>query len=438
MERLPKDLLIEHVKIYDCNSPLDGARHNLWIREGRLHQVDPAKWPAGAVHLVGENLCISPSWCDLRAHFCDPGEEPKEDLLSGLAAAVAGGYAEVAVLPDTQPVMQTKTQIRYLLEKALPTGLKIHPMAPISINQAGERLSELRDLFDAGAVAATDGHCPLNNGYLLVQALRYLRAFDGLLMHRAEDQAFAGRGVVHEGRQSLFMGLTGIPSLAEYTQVQASLDALAYAGGRLHINCLSAKESLKLLHQARKRFSGQLSADVSLHHLRFSDSDLEGFDTQHRVSPPYRTEADCRALRRALTKGRLTVIVSDHHPQSLEGKCQPFAHAAIGNISLQLSLPILLQMTDELPLSCALAALYDGPRRVLKQPIPSIQINELLSATLFDTKATWHFDATTNRSKSSNSPFYGQKLVGHVRSVLANGHYLLAPAKEALGQQRAD
>lgn len=419
------ELVIKNAKIYDMHSPLNGGRHTLWIRKGRLYAID--KRPTQGISCIeGTDLVLSPSWCDLRAHFCDPGEEHKEDLHTGLQAAAAGGFAEVALLPDTKPVLQSKAQLHYLYEKAQSSGLQIHPVAALTKDQAGTALTELLDLREAGAIAFSDGLRPLNNLQLLTQALRYLRPFGGVILHRVEEASLAAAGAMHEGATSTALGLPGIPAHAEELMLHSALRVLDYTGGKLHFSCLSAAGTVPLLRKARAR-GQQVSADVSVHQLFFEDKALRGFHTEHKNSPPYRSASDRRALCRAVAAGEVQAIVSDHRPQAPEDKMRPFAEAADGVIALQCVLPILLRLQKELPLGAALQALYEGPRRVLGLPVPTVQLGEKACYTVFDAKACWRFDQSSNYSKSTNSPFYGEELVGKVVAVL-NGKQNLVPS----------
>ena len=305
------DLLIKNAKVYDVHSPWNGGRHTLWIRDGLLYAVDKVSNELPTIE--GDDLAVSPSWCDLRAMASDPGDEKKEDLCSLLRAATAGGFSEVALLPDTDPVLQTKAQLQYLYEKAAPTGVDIYPVAALTRDQKGETLCDFLDLMDAGAVAFGDGVRSLDNLHLLVQALRYLRPFGGLIMHRVEESSLVRNGCVHESKLSTSLGLSAVPAFAEETALYSSLRALEYAGGRLHISCLSSSGSLSLLRNAvRKKLS--VSCDVSAHQLLFDEQVVESFSTNHKVSPPYRSSSDRRALCRAVAEGQIQAIVSDHRP----------------------------------------------------------------------------------------------------------------------------
>ena len=415
--------VIKQAKVYDVHSPLNGGCHTLWVRAGTLYKVDEP-YPKDIPCITGEQLAVSPAWFDLRAHCCDPGQEHKEDLQSGLSAAAAGGFSEVALLPDTQPALQFSSQLPYLFEKARSTGVKLQAVGALTRDQAGKQLTELLDMLTAGVRAFSDGAYPLNNLRLLTQALRYLRPFNGLIMHRAENASLA-QGCMHEGPVSTALGLPSIPAYAEQVMVYNALQALQHAGGRLHFSCISVADSVKLIREAGMK-GLQVSADVAVHQLLFEEQALQDFSTVHRVAPPYRSAADRRALRKAVAMGHIQAIVSDHSPHTLEDKMQPFAEAAAGVISLQCVLPILLRIQKYLPLEASLKALYDGPRRVFGLPVPTIRLNEPVCFTVFDTAARWRFDTHTNYSKSTNSPFYGQELVGQVLAVLNGKRNLLS------------
>ena len=416
------ELVIKQAKVFDVNSPLNGGRHTLWLKDGHIHSIDQS-YPEDLEVIEGADLVVTPSWVDLRAHFCDPGEEHKEDIPSGLRAAAAGGFAEVALVPDTDPVLQTKAQLQYVVEQARDSGLSVHLVAALTRDQAGAQMTDFFDLRNAGVVAFSDGYASLNNLQLLTQALRYLRPVNGLVIHRAEEASLS-MGCMHEGLVSTSLGLAGVPAHAEEVALYNSLRVLEYTGGRLHVSCLSSAAAAQWVR--KKRDEGlNLSADVAVQHLLFEDTHLRSFDPSYRSSPPYRTSEDRKALCRELAQGHIQAIVSDHRPQTPEDKMRPFAEALPGCITLQCVLPVLLRIQNDLPLESSLRALYEGPRRVLNLAVPTIQRGEPVELTVFDAEEEWRFDSSTNYSKSTNSPFFGQVLKGKVRAVLRDRSNLL-------------
>ena len=327
--------LIKNAKVYDANSPLNEERHTFLVQEGRIQAIDEQSCPSDVAHIEGEDLGICPSWFDLRAHFCDPGQEHKEDLLSGLRSAAAGGYTDVALLPDTSPVLQDREQFQYLYKKARPTGVQVHMVAALTRDQEGEQLCDLLDLRAAGAVAFSDGLRPLDNPQLLTQALRYLAPFGGLIMHRPQSTSLATGGCMHEGRYSTAQGLPAVPAHAEEIMVYSGLRVLEYTGGRLHFSCLSSAGSLRLLEEARAK-GLDVSCDVAVHQLLFEDRDLQDFSPNYRVNPPFRANIDRRALLKGVANKQIQAIVSDHHPRAFEEKMRPFSEArAQSRICLQ-------------------------------------------------------------------------------------------------------
>ena len=406
------ECVIKHAKIYDVQSDLNGQRHTLWLREGKLYALNRSA-PAHVKVIQGEDLCVSPTWLDLRAHFCDPGEEHKENLNSGAAAALAGGFAEVALLPDTKPTIQSKAQLAYIQDPSKLGALKIHPIAALTEHQKGQQLNELLDLHAAGVRAFSDGCSPLYDITCLERALSYLRPTGAVLMHRPVLYEAAA----HEGTASTQLGLSASPAYYEALAVQQAVEVLRYTGGRLHLSCLSSQKSLKIVSQAQAEGLA-LSADVAVHQLLFDESVLYTLDAQHKVRPPYRAASDKKALCKAVQAGHLQAIVSDHRPQAIEDKMHPFEAAAAGIINLQCVLPMLLRIEKTLALDASLRALYLGSREVLNLPAPTIKLHHPVHLTVFDKKKSWRFDHTTNHSKSTNSPLFDQELQGRVEALV--------------------
>ena len=263
--------------------------------------------------------------------------------------------------------------------------------------------------------------------HVLVQAFRYMLPFRGLLLACPHDRELSSLGWMNEGVVSTRMGVSGVSRCAETLAMHRYLEILAYTGGALHLSLLSTGRGVDLVSEAKQKKMA-VSADVAWHHLLFNDEALEGYDVQHKVFPPYRTEADRQALCKGISSGAVDAIVSHHMPQSEETKLCPLSEASYGMIGLPLVLPALLRLEKELPLSHSLRALYAGPRRILGMDIPVIRKGEAAYLTVFDRKKEWVLGKETSGSRSVNSPFLHKRLMGRVCGVWRKKEVFIQPS----------
>ena len=414
-------VLIKSAQILDKRSANHLKERNVLIDRGSIIAIDQKHHVADKI-IEAKGMQLTIGWFDMQAHFCDPGLESKEDLTSGAHAAAAGGFTGVALLPNTNPVLQTKDAVAYIKAHNQNFLTKLYPMAALTHNTGGEVLTEMIDLHKAGAVAFTDGEKSIWHTATLCNALRYLQKFDGLLIDKPEDKLLTQEGHMHEGIQSTRLGLSGMPSLAEELMVQRSLEALAYTGGRLHFSCISTAKSVDCIRQAKKR-GLSVTCDIAAHQAIFDDSVLCNFNTNYKVNPPFRTPSDNKALLYGLQDGTIDVIVSAHRPQSPECKEVPFDDAQFGMIGLQTVLHFLTQYAKTMRWELLIEKITTAPRKLLKLPLPTIKIGEMANLTLFGVKKLWCLDDATNFSKSKNSPLYHQKIQGKVAAVFNAGQH---------------
>ncbi|MEO9806321.1 MAG: dihydroorotase [Reichenbachiella sp.] len=410
------NILIREVKVLDPHSPHHNKVVNIHIKDGQIVAIDKKEHKSDT-RIEGKGLFVSPGWFDLRANFNDPGNEHKEDLKSGASAAAQGGFTGVAILPNTNPVIQTKSNVEYILSKTKSYLTDIYPMAALTLDTNGEDLTEMLDLHAAGAIAFTDGEKTLWHTDIMLKSLIYLQKVDGLLINQPEDQMLTRFGSMNEGTVSTMLGLKGIPSLAEHLSIKRDLDLLKYAGGKIHFSNISSKESVNLIKKAKKK-GYKVTCDVSIHHLIHTDEDLSGYNSNYKINPPLRTEKDRRALIKGLYEGVVDTITSSHSPQDEESKKLEFDRAEFGISGLQTLLPSLLQIQGELDMMTWIEKLTSRPRAILKLPAVSIEEKKTANLTVFDPKAKWILDDQTNQSKSRNSPFFDRELTGKVKAVI--------------------
>lgn len=421
----PMQILIKSAKVTDPHSPFNGKTVSLFIENGIIRKIVSGKTvpPDGTIELDIKGLHISPGFFDLWANFRDPGQEFKEDLQSGCAAAAAGGFTGVALSPGTQPAIQSKADIEYVRKKSSSYLVELFPYGAISKNLEGKELTEMYDQHMAGAVAFSDDKHSVDDAGLLLRALLYARNFNGLLAPFCQDNNIALNGQMNEGKVSTSLGLKGIPAVAEEVMVQRNIFLCEYTGGKLHIPFVSTAGSVELIRRAKKK-GLKITASVNAHHLALDDSALEDFDSNYKVLPPLRDKKDVLALKKGLADGTIDAICSDHRPEDIENKNVEFDYAAFGMSSIEITFSLALTY-GKLSLPELIKKIAINPRHILGLPIPKIKIGEKANFTLFVPDQTWTVQGKDLRSRSANNPFIGKKLKGRIMGVFHKGLFEL-------------
>ena len=413
-------ILIKSARILEPGSSFHNQNAHIFISDSGIIKSIGKEAPTASKVVEGKNLMVSIGWFDMRANFNDPGNEHKEDLNTGLAAAAAGGFTGVALLPNTQPCIESKNEVSYLMSGNVRHVTQVFPMGAVTKGCKGEDFTEILDMQAAGAVAFTDGENPIWNTDILLKTLQYLQKFNGLLINRPEDTYLTAFGTMNEGTVSTYLGLKGMPALAEEIMVKRDIELLKYAGGRLHFSNISTANAITQIAQAKK--SGlNVTCDVAIHNLLFEDTVLSDYDTNYKVNPPLRGLDDIKALEKAILKDEIDVIVSSHSPQDEESKKLEFDHADFGMLGLQTFFPMICDKVSRADFSPWLPKFTINPRKILNLPIPKIEVGQKADLTIFDPTLEWMYDEAANRSKSVNSPLLGQKLTGAVVGVVNNG-----------------
>jgi dihydroorotase len=411
-------ILIQSARIVSKGSPFHLKTRNVLLNNGRIAEIGDKNYSADKV-IDATGMILSPGWVDIGASVGDPGHEQREDLQSLAKAAAAGGFTEVAVLPNTQPAVQTKNEISYLTANNDNRLVQIHALAAVTKNCKGEELTEMIDLHHAGAVAFTDGLKPVWHTDIFLKSLQYLQKFEGLLIDHPEDNWLNLFGQMHEGAQSTMLGLKGMPRIAEEVAISKNLELLTYAGGRLHLSKLSTAKSIELVRAAKKK-GLQLTCDVAAYQPLLSDTLLVDFDTNYKVNPPLREKTDQDALLKGLKDGTIDVLVSNHTPHDDESKFLEFDQAEFGLINLQTLASQLAALAEEIELADLIEKITDAPRRLLKLQPVVIDVDTRANLTLFDPNCEWTLSSDQNHSKSKNSPWLGQQLKGRAVAVFNN------------------
>lgn len=416
-------ILIQSAKIIDKESPFHQKKKNILINGGRIAEIGDKNYSADKV-IKAEGMILSPGWFDLGAFVGDPGLEHKEDLNSLAKAAAAGGFTEVAVLPNTHPSVQSKNEVSYITQNNENRLVQIHALASVTKNNTGEELTEMIDLHEAGAVGFTDGMKSVWHTDIFLKALQYLQKFDGLLIDHPEDVWLNMFGQMNEGVNSTMLGLKGMPRVAEEVAVSKDLDLLDYVGGRLHFSKLSTGKSVDLVRRAKKR-GLKVSCDITGYQPLMDDSLLQEFDTYYKVNPPLRERADNEALIRGLKDGTIDVLCSGHVPHDDESKNLEFDLADFGIINLQTFASQLAALSEEVEMEDLLEKVTSNPRRILNREVPRIDVEAKANLTLFAKSLEWTFTTADNYSKSKNSPWLGQKRTGKVVATFNNSRHWL-------------
>ena len=366
---------------------------------------------------------LFPGLIDLHAHLREPGQEGKEDLRSGLAAAAAGGFTDVCAMPNTRPVNDTRFVTEMLVHKARSIGgTRLHPIGAITVGQKGETLTEMNDLKEAGAVAVSDdGHC-VTRSDVMRRALEYASTFDLPLIQHAEDHALTKDAQMHEGAVSTRLGLRGWPRVAEDIIVARDVILAEYTRARYHLAHVSTLGAIRIIREAKSRGIA-VTAEVTPHHLLLTDASLIGYDTACKVNPPLREDEDVAALREALADGTIDCIATDHAPHGILDKDCELSEALPGMIGLELCVPLMLGLVEKgvFSLSRLVHSLTQGPARIVGLTAARIREGSEASLTLVDPARTWVVAPERLRTKSRNTPFLGQTVKGMVMMTLVAG-----------------
>ncbi|MEC7654135.1 MAG: dihydroorotase [Bacteroidota bacterium] len=379
-------ILIKDARVIDLGGSFNGKKVSVRIQNGIITEIGKDLKPKKAKVWAEENLCVSPGWMDGQAHFRDPGEELKEGLLRGLDAASAGGFTDVVILPSTNPVIDNKASVAYLISRSIEGGAVTSalPLGCISEQRKGGQLAEMLDMVEAGAIGFSDDK-PVERAGLIQMALEYLRPSGNVLVIQPMEKDINPGASMHEGAMSTALGLKGSPTEAETMRLKRDINILEYTGGRLHIPVISSADSVKLIKEAKKKGLA-VTASTTPHHLMFTDEEIECFDGTFRVEPPLRGKADRKALRAALADGTIDGVCSDHRPENPENNDVEFVLSPNGIAGISSTFPALLTACEKADITRVIDAISNANRRIFN--IPEVHIAEGAEAkiTLFNPK----------------------------------------------------
>jgi dihydroorotase len=421
------DLLIfRNIRSFDPAQGLDQTG-DVVVESGRITRLGPdaagdLARASGARVIDGKGRWLLPAFVDLHAHLREPGQEYKEDIASGLAAAAAGGYAHVCVMPNTKPVNDTRAVTEMMLRRAAEVGgTRLHPIGAITLGQKGQELTEMAELREAGAVAVSDDGVCVMSSAVMRRALEYAKNFDMPVIQHAEDHELTANAEMNEGAVSTRLGLSGWPRVAEDIIIARDVLLAEYVSARYHAAHISTRGAVRILREAKSR-GLQVTCEVTPHHLLLTDAAVIGYDTACKVNPPLREEEDVAALREALADGTIDAIATDHAPHSpLEKDCE-FPEASPGLMGLELCFGLLLKAVGQGPgLERLVDALSTRPARIAGIEPPALREGALAELVLVDPEARWVPAKTPLQSKSRNTPFLEHELEGRVLMTLVGG-----------------
>lgn len=413
---------------------------DLLVRDGTIVAVGPdATAGADGADVLDANGCwVTPGLIDLHTHLREPGGEGAEDIATGSAAAVAGGYTAVAPMANTDPVADTAVVIELVLRRGREVGLvDLLPVASITRGLGGAELTPMGELArsDARVDFFSDDGIPLGDSLVMRRALQYARAFDVVLCNHSEDPVLTADAQMNEGATSAVLGLPGWPREAEEVMLARDLILAHGVGARLHVPHLTTAGGVELVRRA-KAAGTRVTAEVTPHHLTLDDDEVRAYDAVMKVNPPLRTRGDVDALRAALADGTIDAVATDHAPHGREAKRQPWEHAPCGMLGLETAFPLVhteLVRTGLLDPLTAVARFTTGPAGVrdTRGHGGPLTVGAPANLQVFDPEATWTVDRALLRSRADNTPFHGRTLVGRTRHTVLRGRPTLRDGEPA-------
>jgi dihydroorotase len=416
-------LLIKGGRVIDPAQQLD-ARLDVLVENGMIKEVGAnLAAPAGTTMVDAAGCYVTPGLIDMHVHLRDPGQEYKEDIVSGTRAAVTGGFTSVCCMPNTKPVIDSKAVASYIIAKAKAEGFcNVFPVGTITQGMGGERMSEMGELKETGCVAVSDDGKPVRNAELMRRALQYAQGIGILVISHAEELDLVGEGTMNEGFTSTELGLKGIPRVAEDLATAREVLLAEYTGAPVHIAHVSTAGAVRIIRDAKAR-GVKVSCETAPHYFTLTDAAVRGYNTNAKMNPPLREAADVAAIKAGLQDGTIDCIATDHAPHHLDDKDVEFNEAMNGIVGLETSLPLALRLVTEgvLTLPQLVEKMALNPSRLLGLGRGTLQAGAPADLTVIDPGLQWTVTAEGLQSKSKNSPFLGQAMQGGARCTVVGG-----------------
>lgn len=416
--------LIRNGNVIDPANKLDGPA-DLLIVDGRIGAILQPGADCVADHVIdASGLLVCPGFVDSHVSAREPGFEEDETIASAGAAALAGGFTSIAVLPDTNPVVDNRGGAEFVKRQGeRARNCRVFPLGAVTKGNQGEELAEIGQLVEAEALAFTDAKSPIANAEVMRRALEYTGMFGKPILHHSMVPELSDGGVMHEGFESTRLGLRGIPAAANDIMTGRDIALADLTQGRIHIMCVSTMDAVERIRIAQSRGIA-VTADVTPHHLLFTDEVMGSFDTLYKCNPPLRSQPHIDAMIEGLKDGTISCISADHQPLSIEKKAVELDTAPFGICGLETALAICAETLigpGHLTWSQLISCLTIGPATVLGLPYGTLSVGAAADITMIDPDESWTVDASQFRSRSSNTPFDSRTVIGKVVATFVNG-----------------
>ena len=417
------NILLRSAKIIDSNSRYHKQTMDILITNGIISNIGKnLELPKNCKEIQLKNLHISNGWFDTSVSLGEPGYEERENIKHGLEVAARSGFTKVAVNPNTNPLIDNKSAVEFLIQKSSESAVNLYPIANLTQGAKGQEMAELYDMKNSGAIAFGDYNKSIENANLLKIALLYAQNFNGVVLSFPQDAGIGNHGFVNESENTTRLGLNSIPNLSEELQISRDLALLEYSGGKLHIPTISTSKAVQLIKEAKKK-GLDVTCSVASHHIFLTDEEIRSFDTNYKVMPPLRSDKDVKSLIKGIKEGTIDMIVSDHNPIDIENKNVEFENGYYGTIGME---SLFGSVRQKLDLEDTITCLTENPCRRFDLPVSIIEKDTIAELTLFDPDIKYVFEKSNIISKSKNSAFLGKELLGKSYGIYANKKLVLA------------
>ena len=420
-------ILIKNGHVVDAKTKLNGVM-DILVEDGNIVEIGQNLELLGGDVIYADGKYVIPGLVDAHCHLREPGFEYKEDIESGTRSAAMGGFTSIACMPNTNPVVDSESIVKYIINKAKQDGVvNVYPIGAITKGLKGEELSEIGELKFAGAVAISDDGLPVSRASIMKKALEYSSVFDITVISHSEDLDLSDQGVMNEGLQSTLLGLRGIPSAAEEISIARDLILSEYTKVPIHIAHVSTELSVDLIRNAKKR-GVKVTCEPCPHYFTLTEEECSDFNTLAKVNPPLRTYKDIKAIIDGLKDGTIDIIATDHAPHHVDEKNVEFNIAANGMVGFETALPLVityLVKPGHLTIEQIIEKMCVNPSKILGLNKGALEIGNTADITIIDIEEDFTVDISKLKSKSKNSPYDGFILNGIVYYTIVNGNVVV-------------
>tara|TARA_Y100000589_G_scaffold319765_1_gene348743 strand:- start:6 stop:1295 length:1290 start_codon:yes stop_codon:yes gene_type:complete len=421
--KIDENVILQNGIIYD---PFENKKYksDIYIKNGLIKKIEENIKSNDGLIIDCNNKIITTGFVDIHAHFREPGQENKETIKTGSMSAMAGGFTDVCIMPNTSPPIDSPEAIRFVLDKAAALPINIHPIGAITRSQLGKEISEIGGMVKNGAVAISDDGLPVVNGNVLRFALEYSKMFDIPVINHAEDVCLRANGMINEGYISTILGLDGNPDISESTMIYRDLSIAEYVGGKIHIPHVSSAKSVDIIKEFKDR-GVNVTAEVTPHHLFANEEILLNYNSNAKVAPPIRTENDRLALVKGLQSGVIDCIATDHAPHAIEDKECDFEQACCGTIGLETAFSLSYEalVKNGSSIEDLIRWFTLNPSKIVGIKKHGIVVDKMADICIIDIEKEWTLSNKDIYSKSDNTPFIGTKFSTFVDSVISKGYF---------------